>query len=532
MTGPRCATMLFLALPLLAQGPGRPAIAMLRDPQRAPVADAQGVLLFDPPCTLPALEAIGGLDTALGAEPRVGATSRSRPTGAMTCPFPADAMSAALLVTTENGLGALVPRLLRGEALPVQLEHVGHVRAADGQPFTLYANALSAGRRILLPAMRADDVPLPPGSYEGWIETAQGVVWQRLEVQANSTTTVATGGPSTVLQRTGDAVVWPAGRRDLVLLGPDRAEVRLLGLAAASALIARSPADGRVENFTPHGGGDGPLRVPLGEPAATHEFAIDGADGAPLGSGTAFVVRRQPSGLPQVRAEAAIAAGRVRLAEPAGGDDWLLVVARDTAPLALPWPEAVRAAHLQLAAGQDLAVACTTGSGEPAIDVCLEYTPEAFGPATLVVHSDRRGHAVIPRATRPGTLTAADARFANAAVAVAADAADPVALHLDPGRELRGTIALPDGTPAAGASITLRDPQGRLRPPERVAIAAADGTFAFAGLDDADYALFATQQRLGHTWSSRIAAARPGTPAALEIRDEDPQFVPPAGRDR
>ena len=83
------------------------------------------------------------------------------------------------------------------------------------------------------------------------------------------------------------------------------------------------------------------------------------------------------------------------------------------------------------------------------------------------------------------------------------------------------------GAPAAGVPVRLRDTTGTLQPSVRLAVSDADGSFAFDGLFADDfYAVSASVERDGRTWSAQRLAIQPDTvELELELRDEDP--VPP-----
>src|SRR5690606_29755136 len=102
-----------------------------------------------------------------------------------------------------------------------------------------------------------------------------------------------------------------------------------------------------------------------------------------------------------------------------------------------------------------------------------------------------RGRADFGLVAAPGRVLVSDARFANQQIDLRLVPQQGLHIELDAGAIVRGRALLDEQTAAAGALVTLRDPSGRLRPAQRAVLAAEDGTFAFAGLDETDrYVLF------------------------------------------
>jgi hypothetical protein len=168
-------------------------------------------------------------------------------------------------------------------------------------------------------------------------------------------------------------------------------------------------------------------------------------------------------------------------------------------------------------------------AGAPVADVAIAYEPDGMPPAAAHGRTDDRGRAGLGLVRTPGALRVVDARFANQTLAVPAAATTAIEVVVDTGARLRGIARWPDGAPARGAVVTLRDPRGQLAPPTRTTTTADDGSFAFPGLADGGaYVVFATARRDGRTWSGRAETmAGSDAPIALVVRDEDPEFAPP-----
>jgi hypothetical protein len=173
-------------------------------------------------------------------------------------------------------------------------------------------------------------------------------------------------------------------------------------------------------------------------------------------------------------------------------------------------------------------VTARDASKDVVVDLAVEYEPQAMDPATVRGHTDAVGQARLGLAVGPGTLRVCDERFANQELALDTIPSVPLAIVVHPGKFLRGKATWPDGTPAAGVVVTLRDPTGALRPATRALLAEPDGSFAFPGLPESGgVVLFATTQRLGHTWTARAQVRLGDTgDCRLELRDEDPRLEP------
>jgi len=205
-----------------------------------------------------------------------------------------------------------------------------------------------------------------------------------------------------------------------------------------------------------------------------------------------------------------------------GGDCWLLCVADGCAPAAFPLVHLREGMRFELHTGRALTCTVSTENGEGAGGVAVDFEPEGEAPATIRARTDDRGRAVLAPIAAAGTLRIDDPRFCSVAIAVAGEAS--VAVQLARGAAIAGVVRAAD-RPAARATVTLRDPQNRLRPAERAATTDADGRFGFAGLPERGrYVLFAQQIRDGRTWSGRLDVG-PGTvDAVVTLTVEDPQL--------
>lgn len=513
------AALLALAPRAVAQRPTF-AVLFLRNAAGEPVEGAEAILLPQPAHTFAALPTPTP-DLAAAV------TATSSPTGTIRLPTE---HAGAVLVATANGLGAVVPRLLPKDARVVKLRQMGTVRASDGdgdgdEPFVLWAALRSeTGERVVLPPQHGVEIPLPEGTYECWAQRGDVFVWQRLAVRSGGTATVAFAWPGLRLQRRAGAAVHPEDWPQITLLGDTAATCELRGGALLATLVAHT-ADGSVTLAHPPGP---PGAEPQPYPPAAAELprttiAIAGADGAPT-QATVHSVRRMPGGSWQVLATATAGDdGKATLPQPDDGDTWLLATLPDGAAVATRWSDRHADRPLTPAATAPLVVDVVTDDGLPAIDACLEYVPHDAEVATIVAHTDARGRATFGPVATPGMLRSSDARYANQQQELATLPTQPLRLVATTGHQLTGHARFDDGTPAAGAIVTLRDPRGELRPGERAAVVGKDGSFAFGGLpEDPSFALFGSTLRNQRTWSGLIRAARTSDTIELILRNEDP----------
>jgi len=371
-------------------------------------------------------------------------------------------------------------------------------------------------------------VRLPAGSYEVWAKSPVGWLWQRFDLVSGQSHSLRFEGPAQRVRAAENATVHPSGWPGIELLGPDTPECVLIGGAIAAPLVARVPATGRIVAEAVLPGPTSP--EPIGWPPpdlATASMRVPLAN-APAGT-SVFSLRATEGESWRLLATKTVGAdGACELPRPTGGDDWVLALANDHAPAALPWSEIAAGKKIEMVRGVPLVVSCTNANGEPAIDVVVDYVPGSGDVARTVARSDGRGRARFAALQAPGVLRISDARFGNQEIALATIPLDGVAMVLATGEPLAGRVVASDGKPLEGTVVTLRDPSGRLRPAARAVTSGPDGAFAFAGLTaDRDFVLFATTTHDGRTWSGRLSRARVGGEAVeITVRSEDPELGP------
>lgn len=511
---------------LPAQAPAG-AVLLLRDPSGAAIGGAEGRFRLERAAVLVALRGLAIPGTQLAADEVTG-TSDER--GTMRLPGD-DAFAATGVVTTPRGLGSLVSRLRPREARRLTLRPMGEVTTHGGsETFTLWARAtLPTGERVTLPKQTGASVRLPEGGYEAWAQNRDGLAWMHLDVRSGQRSLLSFVGPAQLVRTRAGTTMHPAGWPEIDVLAGTR-EVSLLATALAAPFVTLLHGRSSGERVLPGPLSREALAWPPPDDAETTPIAIElGSEAAGVEQATLIGLRRNAAGGWQVAGVASAHAGRFLLPPPPPGDTWLLLLARDCAPRAVSWSPAALPQRLVASPGVPLVVHARDEQGLPAVDVAVDYVPDLMEPATVAGHTDGRGEARLGRVLGPGVLRISDARFANQSIDLATIPADGVAITVTPGLELRGVARWADGAPAAGAVVTLRDPTGLLRPPQRAVVSGDGGTFSFAGLrENRAMVLFATAQRDGRTWSGKLDRLRGGgEDVELILRDEDPVLLPP-----
>jgi hypothetical protein len=534
------------------QDPERLAV-LVHDPLGNPVEDAIGYLETRDQGSIAALAAIArmrntGFEFALDRRQVLHGTSDER--GVLRFAHPTEQPNGCAgsgMVWTESGLGALVFDLQPGCAQRLELQPMAALTTATGsESFQVYARATSADGRVLTTPvvltnpgpLRGTTVRLPPGSYELWIHHEhEGWLWERRTLVSGKTTTLQFTAPGRRVRVTKGANVHPVGWPQLTL-GQGAQPFVVRGAAAEALSIGL--LDGRFAGpaLLPASGPGDATSWP-GPPARRDAIRMQPVpDSATAPHQAAFVVERTAEATFRVVAGSVVhgapgpdASKRSFDLPPSpDGDTWLLFIAAGFAPQAKPWRGDARF-PFGLERGVPLNVVAKDDRGMPVVDLVVEYTPADMEPAAVRGYSDARGVARLGPALGPGVLRVIDPRFLNQTIDLATIPGDGATVVVDGGTELRGIAKWPDGAPAPGVVVTLRDPAGVLQPAQRTVVSGTDGAFLFGGLPgQRALVLFASAQRNGHTWSAKLDRLRAGTEAELTLYDEDPQLGPRTGR--
>jgi len=425
-------------------------------------------------------------------------------------------LDAAGLVTTASGLGALVADLHPGRAQRVDLQPMAAIGTTTGsETLQVFARALLPnGRTQVLPPQRGSRVQLPAGDYELWIHSDDVWLWQRSKLFSGELVSLDFTLPARALQCAKGTWLHPDGA-SFVPLCTDGGDVVLRGAAANAALWAWRGLRATGPHVLPPASDSKPLAWPPG--AELQPPAASRTDGPQLLALRRLGNRWQPLWL----GDDDDATWRA-LGAPPAGEHWLLRVDAQSAPACWVWP-ANATERPALAAGMALQAQVRTPDGLPATDVACEYEPDGMPAATVRARSDGRGLVSFGPVLAPGTLRIVDPQLVNRALVLATVPGEPPQLLAEPGAVLRGVARWPDGSPAAGVVVTLRDPSGTLRPAERAQASGEDGAFAFGGLpEQRGLLLFAVAIRGGRTWSARRERVFAAGEVTLTLQDEDP----------
>jgi hypothetical protein len=524
-----------LLVPLLAasaaafgpQEPNRPPPALvlrLVDQASKPIAGLPVTLQARTTGELPALANVPPFASARALAPTTTITGTSDAGGIVRFEAPDAAaawLDAAGLVTTPRGLGALVADLHPGRAQRIDLLPMGALGTATGsEELLVHARALLPnGRALILPPVRGTRVQLPAGDYELWIRSDDGWLWQRTKLVSGELVPLDFTAPARVLQCAPGTWLHPDGRADVPLC-TDGGDVVLRGAAANAALWAWRAQRASGPHVVPPTSDGKPLPWPpiaAERPAELGALAPMRADGPLL-----LALRRLGNQWQPLWVQADDDAAWRALGPPPSGEHWLLRVAAKGAPACWVWP-AAPTPHPTTNPGVALQAHVRTPDGLPAADVACEFEPDGMPAAAVRARSDGRGVVAFGPVLAPGTLRIVDPQFVNRAVELANVPGEPPKLLAEPGAMLRGIARWPDGSPARGVVVTLRDPSGTLRPAERAQASGDDGSFAFGGLpEQRGLLLFAVAIRDGRTWSGRLERTLAGGEVTLTLQDEDP----------
>ena len=524
-------------------------IALLRDPSGAKVQDAVGFLQTDPawrlaslgagqqsPRQLAAPESTGS--ARLRLEPSSpGLTTISDRRGLLRFAIPENCLSSAGsgVVTTNAGLGALLPRLHAGRTQVITLRPMSLITTATGsEPFVLIARAtLPSGTQIMLPPLKGTSVRLPAGAYEAWACSREGLTWQHLDLEPGQRRDLKFSGPAQRLQLAESAYVCPENMPALSLrqfsgptFGGNPNQVVLRGNSLTAPLI--SWLNGSV---TPARTATAPATIdpqqwPPIKDRRKRELEYRLPESAPTKTTLLGLVRKD-DGLFRVVAYAYNEGGKLRMPACPPRDAWLLLLAPGHAPTAQPWSTTQNGSTIRSEEGQPFSVTARDRGSLPIIDLIVSYTPNDNDAATVIARTDATGSANLGRITAPGTLRVSDARYANQEIELDEIPSKRLSLSVQDGGSLTATVRFSDGEPGKAIVVTLRDPSSNMRPRERSIVTDVGKPFTFGGLpSDYNLLLIATAQRDGKTWSARQIIKPLDTVGVITLENEDPVLRP------
>ncbi|MGC6489397.1 MAG: hypothetical protein ACON4Z_17250, partial [Planctomycetota bacterium] len=207
-----------------------------------------------------------------------------------------------------------------------------------------------------------------------------------------------------------------------------------------------------------------------------------------------------------------------------GGDSWLLVTGA-FAPAAAPWRDQAQLRGLAASAGVPLTVRARSPQQLPVADLVCRYVPEDMPAAAVVARTDATGDARFGPCRGPGELRVEDPRYLNLRVSLEDVPIAGVAVEVDRGASCRGTATFADGVARGTIVVTLRDPRGVLRPPERTQTLTPGAPFTFEGLPEGqEFVLIANSLRAGKSWAARQLVRAGSEGLEIRLADEDPSL--------
>lgn len=433
-----------------------------------------------------------------------------------------------LVVSHAAGLGALLWDASPGVPDRVQLQPLGEIligATADTRAFVAVTSPEDIPR--FLGQRQGPTLRLPPGRYSVLVDRAG--VWeehvcqlfgsQRIELPSRSQ-------PRLVPTHDGfRGRILTAAIPEIVL--SEGSDLQLS--ASAPPLVLRVAHDqGQMISYSE-------VWVPPTEESVevrpqelrTAELRVRSSRAEALEAARVFTLQPTARG-PVVRAGAAVdGEGRGRRAV-LDGEARVLVYAPGQAPRILGGAE-LELDEVTLEEGFDVVVEVDGAGPETAgLTLVLEHGSNPW--LVYTARTDRRGTARfsdLPAGRAVVKLSSPDFVPQQRQVAIPGPA---LVLPARRGQQLDGRVVRPDGEPARGATVLLRDTTGTIRS-QRRAFTDAEGRFSFPGIGtESVFTLSAEMQRAGKTWSAQQRGVQAGQGEwRLQLRLEDP--TPPHRRD-
>lgn len=453
---------------------------------------------------------------------------------------PVAASAGALWVETDDGLGALVERVVAGAPQLVVARPLGELARYDGSVLAARLRWLPrSGRSIPLGERRGERLRLPHGRLALLVEEDDRLVETRVDVLSGRRLEIGLpddrGPPLPPAFATDPTTRWSLRR------WPEFADARRDGRLPRlqthdSLIVRRTEAEGLRFAYAWSGDRTLALAFPAGEWRSLR--VVGGEPRLPLVAARVLTIALTAGGVRVLAESLSDGEGlaQVFLAAERSEPHRVVVLTRDgavhgaaieilqadDAPVVLAMPMAAEhRARIVDDAGEAIADAAVTlvDPADPALDrsfasdargiVSLVAVP--VGAVTLRVDSGRH----VPAEFRCGPTEPRD-RLRE--------------LVLARGRPVDVRVFLPDGSPAIDVDVELRDPSGTSGVAPRHAATDEQGRCRFEGLPDGSYALFASAMPGGITWSGRRLGAQPGQEEwSIVVRSEDPAL--PGRRD-
>lgn len=524
----RTALALALQASLLAQVPRalepQEILGRVRTESGRGVAAARVVFVPDPRHGLSWLAAIDGPGEALSTTTLRDGRFR----------LAVSAPSGALLVETDDGLGALVERVATGAPIAVEARPVGEIARDDGKALDVLVRWLArSGSPVPLGRRTGAAIRLPAGRHALLVRDGERLVEARIDVASGSRhrlalsarreQAIAAGaGVSWRLARWPEAGDFDGGGPSVVLLAPDRV-LRLRREAEGTRIATSWTATDAVPPAFP----DGSWRLVR---------VVAARSGEPLPGARVLTVVVSAGGIDVLAEARTDANGAAAARAGAAPDPWrrIVVIAPSGAVAGLGLDPVVEQGD-PIVIDDDAVrrIRLVDEDGTAVADARVVLADDAMPFLTRSFRADARGIVTLvalPR--REVELHVDSGRHVPRGITLAPREGDQdlAEFVLARGLAVEVRVVRTSGEAAADVDVELRDPGGALGIEPRVAVTDAAGRCRFEGLPFAAYTLFATHAPDGVTWSGRRAGVQPGAEEwTIELRSEDP---PPPDRSR
>ncbi len=257
---------------------------------------------------------------------------------------------------------------------------------------------------------------------------------------------------------------------------------------------------------------------------------VTDTSGAPLAGARVISVRSPAGGSRVESATVSDQHGRAEVPITEQSDPRsLVVIAPGFSPVAVAWT-AETTTRVELSRGHQADLQVLDPRGDPVAGLPVRLIQPSSPLLTTNYTTDRLGSLKLDglpigrlglRLTHPTLLDR------DYPIEIHAGPPQSVRIQADRGFQLVGNVLLPDGKPASGALVSVRDTTGRIGVQEKTAVSGVDGAFEIGGLPEDLRLRLAAKLTLEKTsYISQQVWVRPGGSRwEIELKREDPDLA-------